>query len=162
MYTKQKVHTWGSATSTAPCAVVVRYRSLCCALAPVRWLAPLLHDKPSFECQLTLIHRRVRTRLCGSCCLIFLQCSHTIKLLFVSYGVLMPFFWSLLLLFLIQFVPLTTQDILRDALSPSPVALTERPAGGDEEYRRQVRSRSIILSHVRMPLACRGGVANGL
>ena len=37
-----------------------------------------------------------------------------------------------------QFVPLTTQDILKDALSPTPAALTERSPNGDEEYRRQV------------------------
>eukprot|EP00752_Nemacystus_decipiens_P006591 g5932.t1 len=54
------------------------------------------------------------------------------------------------------FVPLTTQEILRDALNPSPAALTERPISGDEEYRRQNARVAVIQGCITIGALLKG------
>ncbi|CAM9505385.1 unnamed protein product [Scytosiphon promiscuus] len=54
------------------------------------------------------------------------------------------------------FVPLTTQDILRDALNPSPEALTERSPHGDEEYRRQNARVAVIQGCITIGALLKG------
>ncbi|CBN75534.1 expressed unknown protein [Ectocarpus siliculosus] len=54
------------------------------------------------------------------------------------------------------FVPLTTQDILRDALNPVPAALTERSFHGDEEYRRQNARVAVIQGCITIGALLKG------
>eukprot|EP00904_Undaria_pinnatifida_P008003 jgi/Undpi1/4332/HiC_scaffold_17.g07698.m1 len=54
------------------------------------------------------------------------------------------------------FVPLTTQDILRDALNPTMEALSERAPNGDDEYRRQNARVAVIQGCISVGAMIKG------